>query len=397
MYVHDGSDTFTRHLLLWSCFLPMNRMWSLDSYLHFRRSRKQQQQQHHLTQSQNIENKIAVWGIRMQIVFMYLGTVLSRTTDRFGYTSLGQLSKSEWLPPSLDAVHYSLNASFSTRDCWLGDVVRNNISLSKFMTLTAMLIEGIAPILCIIMGVGVAKVHTSANGDSDDNGNGNEKKQTLVSNERICKEDRKYAHVPPLLLFQLHFGLLLLMNLPNWQYVGMLATTIWIPTSVWDNLQRQLSIRYPNLIQPPPILQSTMTMQKKDIPQEKGNDIKDESLISKENTTKSSANSLSKRKKIVASRSSSRYRYHVNYFFTYFFFIYMIYNFSGERKWIVKHDGGDVGEFLRFSQFWVMFSSPPKSSIHDIFTGTLYKYSSGSNNDHNATGTVRESEEYDVW
>jgi len=27
----------------------------------------------------------------------------------------------------------------------------------------------------------------------------------------------------------------------------------------------------------------------------------------------------------------------------------------------------------------------------------LYKYSSGSNNDHNATGTVRESEEYDVW
>lgn len=181
MHVHDGSDTFSRHLLLWSIFLPMNQLWSLDSYYYsYDKDRdndkdkcrdnkfekyykykgkghqydydRQQQQYQQQYQQQHIQNKIAVWGIRLQIVFMYLGTVLARTTDRCGYsyTSLfGGECECDWLPPSLSAVHYALNASFSTRDCWLGDVVRQNVYLSKFMTLSAMLIETSAPILCL--------------------------------------------------------------------------------------------------------------------------------------------------------------------------------------------------------------------------------------------------------
>lgn len=56
---------------------------------------------------------------------------------------------------------------------------------------------------------------------------------------------------------------------------------------------------------------------------------------------------------------------------SYFFLFYMLYDFSGNRGWIKKVDSGDVGEFLRFSQFWVMYSGPPKTAGHILTTGTL--------------------------
>lgn len=388
MHVHDGSDTFCRHLLLWSCFLPMNRVWSLDAFLlqkeglkkqqtqqakikqngeeyeneyefnntcttreEIPQQQQQQQQKHFL--STKIDNNLAVWGLRLQVVFMYLGTIMARTIDIYGY-SFHQLSKSEWLPPSLTAVYYSLNASFSTRDVWLGDVVRNNITLSRIMTLFAMLIETFAPIACLIMGIW-------------DNGS--------------TRGNNKYAFLPPLLLFKLHFGLLLLMNLPNWQFVGMIATTIWIPTSVWNNWQRKLSLWFPLRFAPPLIPQTLEMRQKKDIV---GKVTSADSNCTSTHSFKMSRNhATSTRKKCIYNLRST-----IVSFLTYFFFGYMIYNFAGERTWIRKHDNGDVGEFLRFSQHWVMFSSAPKTSVHDIFTGTVRLRNETS---------INEMVEVDVW
>jgi len=133
------------------------------------------------------------------------------------------------------------------------------------------------------------------------------------------------ASLPALLLFSLHLGLLVVMNLPNWQFVGMLATTVWIPSWVWDRLHLR-------------IVDRTITAKKKK------NDDYDNQQV-----------------KFAAPRP----------YLTYFFLIYMLYNFCGERRWIPKHNGGDIGEFLRFSQHWVMFGRPPMTSVHTIFVGQL--------------------------
>lgn len=342
MHVHDGSDTFTRHLLLWSIFLPMNKKWSIDSYLLERRRKfnieneKKRNEKKQINDDTNTplvqqqmriveeDSNLAVWGLRLQIVFMYLGTIAARTIDVYGFSMYQNFSHCEWLPPSLTAVHYSLNASFSVRDCWLGDIVRNNFLLTQIMTMSATIIEGIVPILCLIFGM----------------------------------TETKNGYILPFLLFKLHFGLLLLMNLPNWQFAGMIASVVWIQSSTWDRLQRQLSIAFPNMIVPPLAEQSTDARRKKDI------DVHQVVTV-----------------KPKRSRLKS--------FFSSFFFIYMIYNFAGERKWISKHDGGDIGEFLRFSQYWVMFATPPKTSEHIIFSGVL------RSKDNNQSS--EEFIEVDVW
>lgn len=292
MHVHDGSDTFVRHLLLWSCQLPMSQVWSLDALIDSKRRARNEQPivKPHTS---------AIWGLRLQIVFMYLGTVLNRTTDVYGWS----VNQSSWMPPQLSAVHYSLNSSFASRDCWLGDIVRTTFPLSQFMTLSAMVIEGLAPLACLLF--------------------------------------ENFAHIPAFLLFSLHLGLLVLMNLPNWQFAGMLATTIWIPASVWDSWHRTLAQRYPQTFMPPRVV--------------------DESLETKHKRNDDSA----------SAGTVYHHQRRPRPFVTYFLLIYMIYNFCGERQWIPKHDSGDLGELLRFSQYWVMFGSPPTTSVHMILIGTV--------------------------
>lgn len=290
---HDGSDTFFRHMLLWCIQLPVSDVWSLDQYLHRRRPR-----------SYTICNWVAVWGIRLQIVLMYLGTVMNRTVDRYGY-SLAILD-SKWMPPRLTAVHYALSGSLATRECWLGNFVRSNLIVSKFMTLSSMLTEGISPILCLCMG------------------------------ENTC--------IPAFSIFMLHFGLLVLMNLPNWQIVGMITCVIWIPSHVWDKLQVNLALGFPKWIAMPPPTTPT-SLQKKDMIDVNSSKPDNESKKVKERCRKP--------------------------YLTYFLFIYMLLDFAGNRKWIRKIDNGDIGEFLRFSQYWVMFNGPPMTTSQVMLLGRL--------------------------
>lgn len=290
MHMHDGSDTFLRHLLLWSCQLPMARFWSVDAF----RGRNASQKQN-LVDSTTISSA-AVWGIRLQIVFMYLGTVLNRTLDKFGVSGLHH---SEWMPPQLTAVHYALSSSFAVRDVLWGDMVRQNIMMSQFMTVCSMLIESLAPCLLLVL-------------------------------------PSRYHTLPASLLFQLHLGLLLFVNLPNWQFIGMLASVIWIPGHVWDGLLRQLSKQFPHQVPPPPVK----------APTKKNDD-------GGEKPPHGRANVPGRRRP----------------FLTYFLLAYMIYNWCSERRWIPKFDNGDIGEFLRFSQFWVMYGRPPRNAVNTIFVG----------------------------
>lgn len=46
-------------------------------------------------------------------------------------------------------------------------------------------------------------------------------------------------------------------------------------------------------------------------------------------------------------------------------------DFVGNRGWIRKLDHGDIGEFLRFSQFWVMYSGPPTVDSQFMVTVTI--------------------------
>ena len=77
----------------------------------------------------------------------------------------------------------------------------------------------------------------------------------------------------------------------------------------------------------------------------------------------------------------------------------MIYNFANERKLIPKYDDGDIGEFLRFSQNWAMFTVPPKASRHDIFVGTIgiTKDIIRTGNNEKTSTVMNVTQEVDVW
>ena len=50
----------------------------------------------------------------------------------------------------------------------------------------------------------------------------------------------------------------------------------------------------------------------------------------------------------------------------------MIYNFCNERALIPKYDAGDIGEFFRISQYWVMYGTVGRTSHTTRITGTIH-------------------------
>ena len=302
MSMHDGSDTFLRHVLLWSSMLPVSAVWSLDS----RRVGRP---------SYNTVSNAATWGLRLQIVLMYLGTVFNRTVDKFGWT---EMNRSEWMPPVLSAVFYALNASFAIRDAWWGDMIRARFPLTQFMTMSSMVIESLAPCLCLLLPT-------------------------------------RIQHIPASFLFQLHFGLLLFINLPNWQFMGMAATVVWIPPHVWDGMERTLGKRFPNHFR-------VETFQTPDAIKKKTDDYHDV----RHGIGTDKQNAMGNRDVVGTQTKQKRHR---SGFLSTFLLLYMVYNWCGHRQWVAKHDGGDIGEFLRFSQFWVMYGVPPHFDTNTLLRG----------------------------
>mmetsp|Transcript_24323 Transcript_24323/g.36067 ORF Transcript_24323/g.36067 Transcript_24323/m.36067 type:complete len:546 (-) Transcript_24323:26-1663(-) len=294
MHVHDGSDNFTRQLLLWWVLLPT----SVHEQVHkIQKSRNMvtKSKASSSTKNNNQVANLAVTGMLLQISLMYLGTVSKRTID-IGW-------RGEWLPP-FHAVWYVIRDSFAIRETFWLDYLRSlDVGWTQAMTIHAMIAES-SPIIWFFV--------------------------PASSSMRCCGF---------FVLFTLHLGLLLVTRLPNWQCIGMIASVLWVPTSIWDSL-------WP--------LQDLVGIRKKtdsDAP----DDAELTEIIASMGTDDSSISNKTKirvQTRVGGSRTV----------LTWFFFSYMIYNFAGERRWIRKHDGGDIGEFFRISQYWVMYAAPPKIS-----------------------------------
>ena len=273
MPVHTGSDNFTRQMLLWYILLPVSVQQKIQGLGSKR----------YIPVTTSVAS-MATTGLLLQITLMYLGTVARRTIDV-------DLSRSDWLPPNLCALWYILRDAFAVREQWYVDLLRSlSFQSTQVMTALAMMVES-SPLLWLFTP------NTSS-----------------TTNNR-CPSPRWVGFV---LMESLHIGLLVLMRLPNWQTIALLANILWIPTVSWDRVW--------------PLPDDNAAYKKTD----------EADGLETRNVTQPTE----------CSREGSVPRRAL----TIFFLVYMLYNFGGERRWIPKHDGGDVGEFLRISQFWVMYN-----------------------------------------
>jgi hypothetical protein len=321
-YVHDGSDTFARHLLLWSCFLPLAETWSVDAYLQRRKRRSSRSTRSNKKTDDNDNDPIVTktistlpaYAICLQIVLMYWGPVLGRTTDLYSFSELGQ---SEWLPPQLSAVHYALSGSFAVRDNPMNDLIRSHPILGQILTASSMLVEGFVAPLCFLFP--------------------------------------KHRHWFAAVMVALHAGLLLHLRLPQWQCIAILAQTLWIPSHVWDSLLQVNNCE---------VQQQQITVDENTYKKTDG----DHQATGAEIVA---PRQPQRRLRIVRRVRNNRHCHIVSRILQAFFFVYMIYNWAGERRWITKHDDGDIGEGLRLSQYWVMYAELGHTAHMTILTGIL--------------------------
>lgn len=299
MHVHDGSDNYTRQLLLWYALLPSDevheRLYNIINPLDNRKL---------LLASPQIKS-LGCLGLTLQITCMYMGTIAKRTID-YNYGS----STMEWLPPSSSAVHYIIRDSFAIRDSFFNKWIRRQpLWVTQMMTTHAMIAESSALLWFL-------SPFTSSN-------------------------LRWFGF---LLTFSLHLGLLIVTRLPNWQFIGMAASFLWIPSCAyeyygWNNNKDCNEKKHPKKIDAYTRDDSTFN----------NNNNNDDGIVTQKKKTKK------EKKPLVLLRI--------------FLLFYMIYNFCGERGWLQKIDGGDIGEFLRTSQFWVMYSTPPKTAYDNYILG----------------------------
>ena len=337
--LNDGSDRYLRCILFWCMFIPLDSIWSIESTIKSQRNKGEVKEKvddpyescdvedshgHGIDNSstpglkRRIQEKVIVsklehqipvemvnesqgtfensktdttiisaasLGLTLQIVFMYIGTVLNRS------------SGTAWHYPKLDAVHYALSSTFASRE-WAATFIHDNPSLIRIMTASAMVIETMGPLLCFC-----APFH-----------------------------GKSWRHLPALLVSSLHLGLWASMRLPQWQLLGIICNVIWTPPCVWDAMER-----------------------------------------TQKNSTGSKSGTQAANNMKSAQLSQQRsFGTLVRKGFSWFFLLYMIYNFLGEQGWIGKHDNGDIGEAIQFSQYWKMYGpDPPKLTHATVITGRL--------------------------
>jgi len=156
-------------------------------------------------------------------------------------------------------------------------------------------------------------------------------------------DGKSWRHVPAITLILFHLSLYACMRLFNWQFMSIICCVILLPPNFWNRLSGAAS-----------------------------------AVSRSSSTTRGQANhatrqpSLGVRAKCVLSC---------------FFLFYMVYNWCGERNWIAKHDGGDIGEFLRYNQNWLMYGPDVStSSLVTLITGKIQD----SQDSNNATDTSKE-------
>lgn len=171
-------------------FLPLSEVWSVDAFLR-RRSK------HGLTAVPNYQvSGLACFGLTLQIAMVYAACVMNRTFDN--YSTLSELKGTDWFGPDYSLVFYAANGN-GTHKTWAADLNRTSPRLCQFMTFSAFWIEALAPLFCLAF-------------------------------------NQIYSHWFAILLASLHFGIGLILNIPQWMMLGMLMQVIWIPTHVWNHL-----------------------------------------------------------------------------------------------------------------------------------------------------------------
>ena len=325
----DGSDDFNRHFLWWFLFLPITKVWSVDAYLAKKRKRNEQKATKNGTLTTKDDDDASMeddnmcvsglpcLGLLLQIVLMYIGAVVHRM-DHFTPKYTG-LWLSEWMPPQLSAVHWAISGTFGSRDNIIADLIRTTPLVSRTMSAMAMIGETFCPLGCLL--------------------------------------HYQYRHIYALLLFQLHFGLFLTLNLPHWCFIGMLHQVVWIPTHVWDRLLSS---------QPPETATDRAAIHKK-------TDGYTPTNQQENGSSESSANGVKNEAKVRSGPTKLRPSNVVVGLLQELWFIYMIYSWVGFHGWIAnKIDRGDIAEGLRLNQYWAMFSAVAHTARIDSVSGVFW-------------------------
>lgn len=369
MYVHDSSDTYVRHLLLWSCFLPLSQVWSVDAY--WKRKKAIKAKKPPITTSASatsftttttttmVVSTLPAYAMAVQILLMYWGTVLARTIDRYGW-SLHQLAQPPWLPPQLSAVHYALSGAFAVRDNALNVLVQSHPILGQGLTATVMLVECWAPLGCLLYRNVQYRLYCAA------------------------------------ILMMLHAVLLLHLRLPQYQCLAILTQTLWIPSHIWDSLPLLVpSLRSHQKDGGEGRVRTTTTNNKDSDSYKKTDGDVNDVFRRRTTTTDGPAVVVEEPKQLqphqprpqqlrrvqrLANRSPVMSRG-----IQVFLASYMLYNWLGERQWIAKHDHGDIGEGLRLSQHWIVpydyYAQNDNSTVahNSLLTGVVVAVAGGDN------------------
>ena len=149
-------------------------------------------------------------------------------------------------------------------------------------------------------------------------------------------------------LVSLHVGLLGVMRLFNWQVLAALVALVWLPPPSWDAAQRALS--------------RASARRGAQQPKAESDDGKPPSHYEPHSRPRPPAG-RGRVARMVAHAALA----------------YMCYLWAAEQRWIPKVDDGNVGEVLRWNQYWVMVRqmallgarSLPLRSVKEMFALTI--------------------------
>jgi len=337
--LNDGSDRFLRCILLWTIFIPMNQHWCISSY-YWRQnwnweaskddSDKNCRKPFHTNDPAAKTTKLRLRSLRPRSSLSCSSTLTSNENESTQWMKKS-FSISEEQPHMTIESTAVLGLTLQIALMYLG-TVWNRLSGTMWLP------PSLEAVYYALRSTFATKPWASNLFASR---HIFYKAMTLQAMciETFCPllcillpcRGKSWRHLPAMIIFFLHLGLFIFMRLPQWQCLGMICTVIWIPTRAWDELTRKATIS-----------------------------VKHSSHMKRNIITPKHA----QRKHLLKEKSWN--------LIIYALLIYMIYNWCGERGWISKHDNGDIGEAIQFSQHWVMYGpDPPVTCYAYAITGQI--------------------------
>ena len=328
-HLNDGSDRFLRCLILWCSFLPMSEVWSIDAYRHEQHALMKSQQYISKKNDDAQGNSDQIQGTldrsNMESNLQKFTRNSSKTSYCFPRTKDNNSSSVPFSNPINNAA--STGLLLQAVLMYLGTVL-NRLSGTKWLppTLEAVHYAISSTFASREWSAKHLRLHPTLTKFMTF--------QAMVI-EGLCPiacllVPENWRHIPALVLASLHFGLLIFMRLPQWQVLGIICNILWLPPNVWNYLALTRLSSKP--------------------------------LTDQRQHKNQTFDNVYARRRLQISNTVS-----------WCLLCYMLYNFSGEREWIRKHDNGDIGEFIQFSQRWVMYGpDPPVYCIATVMTGKVY-------------------------